>query len=110
MAISLFEGHGYKSHDYLLCSWGLYDKKQFESDCLIHGLDSTWTENHINVKKEYGKLKNLRRAKGMKNALKMERIALEGTHHRGIDDAKNIAKIFIKYFDQWNIKRTPNTV
>ncbi len=30
-----------------------------------------------------------------------EGLELEGTHHRGIDDAKNIAKIFIRYFEEW---------
>lgn len=29
----------------------------------------------------------------MKGALDILNIGLEGTHHRGIDDAKNIAKI-----------------
>ena len=38
---------------------------------------------------------------GMKNALEFDKLKLDGTHHRGIDDAKNIAKIFIKYFEQW---------
>lgn len=37
----------------------------------------------------------------MKNALLNEKMQLESTHHRGIDDARNIAKIFVKYFDQW---------
>src|SRR5437588_596043 len=30
------------SSDYLLCSWGFYDKKQFESDCGNFGLDKSW--------------------------------------------------------------------
>jgi inhibitor of KinA sporulation pathway (predicted exonuclease) len=29
----------------------------------------------------------------MKEALKLAEIELEGTHHRGIDDARNIAKL-----------------
>jgi inhibitor of KinA sporulation pathway (predicted exonuclease) len=37
----------------------------------------------------------------MGGALKMEGIILEGTHHRGIDDAINIAKIFRKYIDRF---------
>ncbi|MEK3793401.1 hypothetical protein MKX42_16845 [Paenibacillus sp. FSL R7-0204] len=36
----------------------------------------------------------------MERALTMLKLPLEGTHHRGIDDAKNIAKIFGKIFDQ----------
>lgn len=89
---------------YVLCSWGFYDKKQFESDCNLHGLDATWMENHISLKHQYAKIHNLRRAIGMKNALIREKFVLEGTHHRGIDDARNIAKIFIQYIDLWNFQ------
>lgn len=91
----------YENEDYRLCSWGFYDKKQFESDCKIHGISADWVEKHISLKHQYGKFKQLRRAIGMKGALRKENMSLDGTHHRGIDDARNIAKIFIKYFDQW---------
>ncbi len=86
---------------YTLCSWGFYDQVQFKNDCLLHGLDITWLDAHISLKHQYAKIRNTR-SLGMKNALKNENITLEGTHHRGIDDAKNIAKIFIKLFDKWN--------
>lgn len=89
------------NEDYRLCSWGFYDRKQLESDCAIHGLDDGWVGKHVSLKHQYGKFKNLRRPIGMKNALKSEGLTLDGTHHRGIDDARNIAKIFIKYFDHW---------
>ncbi len=88
--------------NYVLCSWGYYDRKQFESDCDLSSLDKTWLENHISLKHQYQKIKNLRRAIGMKNALKNEKFMLDGTHHRGIDDARNITKIFLKYFDEWD--------
>ncbi|NOQ72109.1 MAG: 3'-5' exonuclease [Crocinitomix sp.] len=91
----------FESGEYVLCSWGFYDKKQFETDCEVHGLNSDWVNKHISLKHQYGKFKKLKRAIGMKNALKLEGIKLDGTHHRGIDDARNIAKIFIKNFDQW---------
>ncbi len=91
----------FEAQDYILCSWGFYDKKQFESDCKIHGLNAEWVNQHISLKHQYGKFKKLKRAIGMKNALKLEGFKLDGTHHRGIDDARNIAKIFIKHFDQW---------
>jgi inhibitor of KinA sporulation pathway (predicted exonuclease) len=89
------------AESYLLCSWGIYDKKQFESDCLLYGIDDSWINPHCNLKKQYGEFKGLQRAIGMQNAILIEKMKLEGTHHRGIDDARNIAKIFVKYFDQW---------
>lgn len=95
-------GHG--KEEYILCSWGLYDKKQFESDCKLFGLDAGWVKHHVNLKQQHGQIRKLRRAIGMKNALQLEGISLEGTHHRGIDDARNIAKIFLKYFDRWSFE------
>lgn len=88
--------------DYILCSWGHYDRVQFKNDCQLHEVDWLWTNRHISLKHQYGKIKGQKRPPGMKRALKSEKIPLDGTHHRGIDDAKNILKIFVKYFESWD--------
>ncbi len=76
-----------------LCSWGAYDLNQFRTDCARHNMELPSTfENHINLKKEFSRQKSVKPT-GMKSALAMLNIPLEGTHHRGIDDARNIAKI-----------------
>lgn len=90
--------------DYFLCSWGFYDKSQFKKDCKLHDLDIEWLKNHISVKHQYQKIKPTERPIGMKWALELENIPLEGTHHRGIDDARNIAKIFIRHFGKWKFE------
>ncbi len=90
-----------EKEEYQLCSWGFYDKNQLINDCQISNLDDRWVSRHVSLKHQYQKIKRLRRAIGMKRALKNEKIPLEGTHHRGIDDARNINKIFTKYFDDW---------
>ena len=76
-----------------MCSWGYYDWRQIHEDCRRHGVsfpDSL--QHHLNLKlafaKQYGG-----RACGMKRALRRLKLPLAGTHHRGIDDARNIAKI-----------------
>jgi 3'-5' exoribonuclease 1 len=51
---------------------------------------------------QYSKIKNTR-SLGMKAALAREELTLEGTHHRGIDDAKNIVNIFLKLWGQWKL-------
>ena len=84
------------SKDYLLCSWGFYDRKQLETDAKLAHLDIYWLKRHISVKHQHYKLANTRRALGMAKALAHENLKLEGTHHRGIDDARNIARIFTK--------------
>lgn len=88
---------------FVLCSWGFYDKKQFAKDCELHGLSTEWLNYHISLKHQYADIKKLRKPIGMGGALKMEKIKLEGIHHRGIDDARNIAKIFISNFNKWKL-------
>lgn len=90
--------------EYWLCSWGFYDKSQFKHDCKLHGLDKDWLKNHISVKHQYHKIKPTKRPIGMKGALALEKIELDGTHHRGIDDARNIAKIFVRFLNEWTFK------
>lgn len=87
--------------DYWLCSWGFYDRSQFEKDCDLHGLDKNWLQQHISLKHQYQEIFQLSRPIGMQGALSREGIPLQGTHHRGIDDAKNIAQIFLKNFSRW---------
>jgi inhibitor of KinA sporulation pathway (predicted exonuclease) len=91
----------YQDDDYLLCSWGFYDRKQLESDCQLNRIETDWLASHISLKHQYQEIRQLKRAVGMKGALAIEGIPLEGRHHRGIDDARNIAKIFLKYYDRW---------
>jgi len=86
---------------YLLCSWGLYDRNQFASDCKAHMLSKDWLAPHISLKHQYEAIAAMNRKVGLKHALEREGFTLDGTHHRGIDDARNISKIFAKYFERW---------
>jgi len=90
------------SKPYLLCSWGFYDKTQFAKDCDLYEISKIWLIKHISLKHQYGAFKKLPRPIGMTAALQMEGIELAGTHHRAIDDAKNIAKIFNANRGKWN--------
>ncbi|TXK84671.1 3'-5' exonuclease [Paenibacillus sp. N3.4] len=86
--------------DYFLCSWGFYDKTQLKKDCELHKIRTEWIQKHISIKHQHGKMIGVEKGVGMGQALKLLNISLEGTHHRGIDDARNIAKIFVKIFDR----------
>ena len=88
-------------NDYSLCSWGFYDKSQLNKDCELNKVSNVWIKNHISLKHQYGSIKGMNKGCGMERALTIENLKLEGTHHRGIDDARNIAKIFIKLYDKW---------
>jgi len=78
---------------FVLCSWGRYDQTQFRIDCERHGLAfPTAFEHHVNLKKEFARLRGVKVC-GMERALEHAGLALVGTHHRGIDDARNIARL-----------------
>jgi len=87
--------------DYLLCSWGFFDKKIMAKNSIYHNMDDSWTQPHISLKHQYPRIKGIGRAIGLKKALDREGFEFEGSHHRGIDDAINTAKIFLKYGNQW---------
>lgn len=74
-------------------SFGAYDLKHIQRQCSELGVGYPLGPSHINVKTLFALKNKLGHEKGMDGALQHLRIELEGTHHRGVDDAKNIAKI-----------------
>jgi inhibitor of KinA sporulation pathway (predicted exonuclease) len=81
------------SEPFSWCSWGIYDYYQFKIDCQRHAIDFPKTlEQHIDIKQQFSVVKGIKKC-GMKRALDILKIPLEGQHHRGIDDARNTAKI-----------------
>lgn len=78
---------------YLFGSWGNYDRIQFERDCRYHRVEYPFGKRHVNLKDAFARQNQLRRPVGMTTALRMTNIPLRGRHHRGIDDARNIARL-----------------
>lgn len=85
----------YNSPKRVWASFGNYDKTMFQKDCNLHKLKYPFGKKHVNVKTWFA-LKGKSGEMGMARALKQLELPLEGTHHRGVDDAYNIAKI-LKY-------------
>jgi 3'-5' exoribonuclease 1 len=78
---------------FVFCSWGQYDLNQIKQDCERHRFLFPQTfENHLNVKKLYAQVQNTK-PMGMDGALRHAGLPLVGFHHRGIDDARNIAAL-----------------
>ncbi|WP_372370388.1 exonuclease domain-containing protein [Candidatus Uabimicrobium sp. HlEnr_7] len=77
----------------IFCSWGGYDKKQLLHDCAYHKVEYPFDKEHINLKNVFSKNQKIKKRFGMKKALEKANITLEGTHHRGIDDARNMVKL-----------------
>jgi 3'-5' exoribonuclease 1 len=74
-------------------SWGDYDRKQFQQDSNFHKVSFPIAYPHVNLKKMFSETQNLPKRYGMAKALELASLPLAGTHHRGIDDARNIAKL-----------------
>lgn len=78
-------------------SYGDYDRVQFERNAeLYSGLKSPFGRTHINVKNLMGIGFAKNREEGMPRSVQHFGMVVEGTHHRGIDDAHNIAKVLIE--------------
>ncbi|TYA78605.1 3'-5' exonuclease [Seonamhaeicola marinus] len=83
----------YQAKNYTWASYGAYDLNMMKRQCKFRGEEYPLSQDHINVKELVFKTKGLSKKVGMNGALKQLNMELEGTHHRGVDDAKNIAKI-----------------
>ncbi|MEU8132834.1 3'-5' exonuclease [Streptodolium elevatio] len=81
----------YRSHERVWASWGDYDRQQFERQCRDLGVPYPFGTRHVNVKTLFSLVHALPRELGMAGALAHLGRPLEGTHHRGVDDAWNIA-------------------
>lgn len=76
-------------------SWGEYDRRQFQTQCRRAGVPYPFSVHHTNAKQRYAQGSGLRKM-GLAGALQHARLPLEGTHHRGADDAWNIAALVVK--------------
>ncbi|MDM8523674.1 3'-5' exonuclease [Desulfococcaceae bacterium HSG8] len=77
----------------VFCSWGEYDRVQLERDCAYHSVPYPFDYQHINIKKKFAYNNELRKACGLGQAIRMAGLEFNGRHHRGIDDAKNMARL-----------------
>lgn len=77
----------------VFCSWGDYDKHQLAQDCAYHSAPYPFDLAHINIKKRFAENLNLRKPCGLGDALRRVGLQFEGSPHRGIDDARNMARL-----------------
>ncbi|MGW5355032.1 exonuclease domain-containing protein [Streptomyces sp. NPDC004031] len=76
-------------------SWGDYDRNQFTRQCRHTGTEYPFGSAHTNAKAVFTASYGLRRRPGMAQALEVAGLPLEGRHHRGDDDAWNIAALVL---------------
>lgn len=92
--IAEFE-HWMRGHqgELTFCSWGDYDRKQLAQDCEFHGIANPLPKRHLNLKTQFSETQGLKKKLGLGQALRHLGLELIGNHHRGIDDARNIARL-----------------
>lgn len=78
--------------DALFCSWGPFDFAQLNLECARLRLRNPFSE-YLNLKEEFASSNQLPMPCGMKAALRMTSLPLLGSRHRGIDDARNVARL-----------------
>ncbi|MFD7518590.1 exonuclease domain-containing protein [Streptomyces niveus] len=89
-------------------SWGDYDRNQFTRQCRRTGTEYPFGRRHTNAKVSFTASYGLRRRPGMAQALTTAGLPLEGRHHRGDDDAWNIAALILNLAKRgdWPTDRT----
>jgi inhibitor of KinA sporulation pathway (predicted exonuclease) len=81
----------FQSQDRLWASWGDYDRRQFERVCKEFSVGYPFGISHLNVKTLFSIAHGIDQEIGMDMAYQRLGLQMEGTHHRGADDAWNIA-------------------
>nr|WSX72473.1 exonuclease domain-containing protein [Streptomyces sp. NBC_00899]WSX81458.1 exonuclease domain-containing protein [Streptomyces sp. NBC_00899] len=76
-------------------SWGDYDRHQFTRQCQATPTPYPFGRHHTNAKAVFAQAYGLRKRPGMAQALEIADLPLEGRHHRGEDDAWNIAALVL---------------
>jgi inhibitor of KinA sporulation pathway (predicted exonuclease) len=85
--------HEYAAAELVWASYGEYDREMFMRQCRERQIDYPFGSRHINVKTLFALVHALHREVGMAAALGIAHLDLEGVHHRGDDDAWNIAAL-----------------
>jgi inhibitor of KinA sporulation pathway (predicted exonuclease) len=83
----------YLTPDRLWASFGDYDRRQFEKQCRDQGIRYPFGPSHLNAKTLFAVSRSLPSEVGLPQAMALLGLKLEGTHHRGHDDAWNIAAV-----------------
>ena len=86
----------YDSKNRTVASYGDYDREMLRRNASMYGVQSPIGKTHMNIKNLAAVMNGWEDEVGMDECLKRMGIELVGTHHRGEDDAFNIASIAIK--------------
>ncbi len=76
-----------------LGSWGAFDRRQLEIECRRHAVRMpAGYRGHVDLRREFGRWKQVD-PRGLPAALELLGLQSEGTPHRALDDARNLARL-----------------
>lgn len=82
-------------------SWGQYDFNKLIEDCSRSRVNNPLAGNsHFNIKR-YEALLSRSNEKGLDGVVKHYGLQWYGTHHRGVDDAINVANVYLHISEKW---------
>ncbi len=84
-------GKRFSARERCWASWGDFDRKVFAEQCDRESVPYPFGPTHLNVKTLHGLAHSLPHEIGMMAAIAQTSRKHDGTHHRGHDDAWNIA-------------------
>ena len=86
----------FKTMKYEWGSWGDYDRTQFQRECQQKQLQYPFHKTHLNLKYILSMMVGVKVQRNVKGMLDFLHMKFEGSAHRGVDDAYNIANMFIE--------------
>lgn len=96
--LGLTPGSGKRS--FLFCTCGSWDMNALQRECRSKGIPvPRWSRSFCNIKTIYQEVVGAH-GKGMAAMLSSLKLRLDGKHHSGIDDSKNIAKIAVELLNR----------
>lgn len=84
-------------------SYGDDDRRKFERQCQARGLPLPFSASYLDIKSLFALLHGLEREVGLLAALELAGLPVEGTHHRGVDDAWNTAGLLAALLTRWRL-------
>lgn len=83
----------YDSKNIAWCSWGKFDKEQFEKDCQHKNVDYPFSSLFFNGQNMFQKISILDGPMSVKKGLEHMEAIFEGKQHRAVNDAYNTARL-----------------
>jgi inhibitor of KinA sporulation pathway (predicted exonuclease) len=102
--VAAFKTWLYRYSDFAFCSWGDYDHGQLQQDSDFHRIPNPIPAPHRNVKRLFTERQGLKKKYGLAQAVALAGLPFSGTHHRGIDDARNIAALLPYIFGDAKVR------